>query len=143
MLNFKHYPDIFIILKQLKPKKMKKLLLICCFLIGISAASFAQGGGRRSPQEMTDALKTQLSLNDDQAAKVKAIYEVRAKSMDSLRSASGDDRAGMMQKMAPITTATNAKIKAVLTADQATAFQKIVDAQAERMKQFMQQRGGN
>ncbi|MDB5030312.1 hypothetical protein [Mucilaginibacter sp.] len=125
---------------------MKKLLFVCAFVMGICAVSFAQGRQRQTPEESAAALKTSLTLNDDQTAKVKTIYEVQAKSMDSLRTAmtaGGDapDRAAMMAKRTPITNATNAKIKAILTADQAATFQKQVDAQAERMKQFMQ--GGN
>lgn len=123
---------------------MKKLLFVCAFVMGICAVSFAQGRQQRTPEESAAALKTSLTLNDDQTAKVKTIYEVQAKSMDSLRTAAGGDapdRATMMAKRTPITNATNAKIKAILTADQAATFQKQIDAQAERMKQFMQ--GGN
>ena len=115
---------------------MKKVLLVALLAIGVSAVSFAQG--RMSPEEQVAALKTSLTLTDAQAAKVTAIYQTRAKSMDSLRSASGDDMQGMFAKMTPITAATNAKVKAILTAEQAAIFQKQVDAQAERMKQRMQ-----
>jgi protein CpxP len=113
---------------------MKKLLLVCCIVIGISAASHAQGGGRRSPADQAAALKTSLALTDDQTAKVTAIYTAQAKSRDSLVAAGGDMRAAMM----PMMNATNAKIKAVLTADQAAKFQAQLD---ERMKR-MQQGGG-
>jgi protein CpxP len=132
---------IYPILKQVNPKKMKKLLLVCCFVAGISAVSYAQGGGRRTPAEQVDRLKTQITgITDDQAAKIKVIYEAQSKSQDSLRTALGDgaDRAVRMQKSAPITAAANAKVKALLTTDQATAFQKVLDEQAERMKQRMQ-----
>lgn len=118
---------------------------MCAFVLGVSAVSFAQGGQRRTPAEQVDRLKTQLTgITDDQSKKLLVIYEAQAKSMDSLRTAvgQGGDRAAMMQKRAPITAAYNAKIKAVLTPEQATAFQKTVDEQAERMKQF-QQGGGN
>lgn len=112
---------------------------MCAFVIGISTVSFAQGGGRRSPAEMTDRLKTQLTgLTDDQATKITAIYTVRAKSIDSLITGANGDMSAMMQKMMPITTATNAKIKTVLTPEQATAFQKIADEQAAQMKARMQ-----
>ncbi|HEY0244270.1 MAG TPA: hypothetical protein VGC01_01795, partial [Mucilaginibacter sp.] len=117
---------------------MKKLLLMCCVMMGISAVSHAQGRGRQTPEQQTAALKTSLSLTDDQAAKVMAIYTAQSKSMDSLRTASNGDMQGMMQKMMPMRTATNAKIKAVLTPDQAATFQKQQDAQAEMMRQRMQ-----
>jgi protein CpxP len=116
---------------------MKKLLLVCCFVIGISAVSHAQGG-RRSPEEMTSALKTSLTLTDDQATKVKAVYDVRAKSVDSLMTAANGDRAVMMSGFMKLTETTNTKIKAILTAEQAATFQKQADAQAAAMKARMQ-----
>ena len=98
---------------------MKKLLLVCAIVLGVSAMSHAQGRGQqRSPEEQAAQLKTTLSLNDDQTAKITAIYKAQAASRDSLQKAGGDMRTGF----APIRTATNAKIKAVLTPDQATKF---------------------
>jgi Spy/CpxP family protein refolding chaperone len=91
-----------------------------------------------SPEEQVAALKTSLNLTDAQVAKVTVIYQARAKSMDSLRNALNGDFQGMFPKMAPITASTNAKVKAILTPEQAATFQKQVDAQAERMKQFQQ-----
>ena len=119
---------------------------MCLFVAGVSAVSFAQGGGgqggRRggNPTQQVERLKTALSLNDDQATKIKVIYEAQAKTFDSLRTAAGEnaDRAELMKKRAPLTAATNAKIKALLTADQATAFQKTLDEQAARQRERMQ-----
>ena len=110
---------------------MKKLLLICCVVMGISAAGHAQG--MPSPADRAAQLKTSLALTDDQTAKVVAIYTAQAKSMDSLRNAGGDFSA-----MRPMMTASNAKIKAILTPEQAATFDK---QQAARM-QRMQQGGG-
>src|ERR1700712_5075094 len=121
---------------------MKKLLLVCCIVIGISAASYAQGGGRMSTADRVAAMKTSLALTDAQTAKITAIYDAQTKSMDSLRTAANGDNQAMMQKMLPMRAATNAKIKAVLTADQAATFQKTLDAQAARMQQGMGGGGG-
>jgi len=112
---------------------MKKLLLMCFFLIGISAVSRAQGGGRMSPEDRVAAMKTQLNLTDDQSAKILAIMKDGAAKRDSVRNAGGDRDA-----MRPIMMATNAKIKAVLTPDQQTAYQKMMDD----MRAKMQQGGG-
>ena len=50
---------------------MKKFLLMCCFLLGITAVSRAQGGGgRMSPEDRVAAMKTNLKLTDDQSAKI-------------------------------------------------------------------------
>ncbi|HEY0244269.1 MAG TPA: hypothetical protein VGC01_01790 [Mucilaginibacter sp.] len=112
---------------------MKKLLLMCCVLVGISAVSHAQGRQQRSPADQAAALKTSLALTDDQTAKITAIYTAQAKTTDSLRAA-GADRAAM----APVRTATMAKVKAVLTPDQAAAF----DKQQAEIRARMQQGGG-
>src|ERR1700761_3477382 len=114
---------------------MKKLLLMCCFLIGITAVSRAQGGGqRRSPEDQAKQLQTQLTLNDHQTAKITAIYKIQAAKRDSIRTAAHGDRDAMRQAMMPLMKSTNDQIKALLTADQATAFQKIQDERRARMQ---------
>jgi periplasmic protein CpxP/Spy len=124
---------------------MKKLLLICLFVAGVSAVSLAQGfPPQQTPVERAAALKTSLSLTDEQTAKITTIYTARQKSVDSLMTAlnaSGDFQS-IMTKMQPLSVAGNAKIKALLTPDQAAAFQKQIDAQTERTKQMMQGMGG-
>lgn len=108
---------------------MKKILLMCCFLVGITAVSRAQGGQRRSPEERAKMLQTQLKLTDDQTAKITAIYTVQTAKMDSIRNAGGD-RTAMM----PLMQAANDHIKAILTPDQAAAYQKMMDERRARMQ---------
>lgn len=115
---------------------MKKFLLMCCLLVGITAVSRAQGGGqRRSPEEQAKQLQTQLSLNDDQTAKITTIYKDQAVKRDSIRTASNGDRQAMMTAMMPLMKSTGDKIKAILTADQATAYDKIMKDRMDRMRQ--------
>lgn len=116
---------------------MKKIFLVAAFVLGISAMGFAQGPP--SPEERLAGLKTSLSLNDAQTAKVKVIVDAQSKSMDSLFSAGNGDFPAMMPKLVKIMEANNGKIKATLTPEQAAIFQKQVDAQNERFKQM----GGN
>ena len=106
---------------------MKKLFFACFFVIGVSAVSFAQGGpgGRppQTPEAQLERLKTQVTgITADQETKIKAVYAAAAVRQDSLIKALGDDRSAMREKRAPITAATNAKIKAILTADQQKAY---------------------
>jgi protein CpxP len=108
---------------------MKKIMLICIFLVGISAVSRAQGGQRMSAADRVKQMKTDLKLTDDQATKITAIYEAQTKSMDSIRNAGGDRAA-----MRPLTQAANEKVKAILTADQAAAWQKQMDERRARMQ---------
>jgi periplasmic protein CpxP/Spy len=120
----------------LKIKKMKKLLLMCCLLLGITAISRAQGGGgmRMSPEDRAKQLQTQLKLNDDQTSKITAIYKAQVPKTDSVRTASNGDRNAMMQGMMPIMKETTDKIKAVLTPDQAAAYDKMIQERMNRMK---------
>lgn len=116
---------------------MKKLLMVCCFVVSIVSLSKAQGGGgrmQRSPAEQAKNLQTQLSLNDDQTAKITAIYTAQAAKMDSIRTAANGDRQAMMSAMMPMRKATSEKIKAVLTDDQKKAYDKMMAERMERMR---------
>lgn len=106
---------------------MKKLMLACCFVIGAVSMSFAQGGqggqggGRQqmTPAARVAAMKDGLKLTDDQVTKITAIYTADAAKRDSIMKAGGDRAA-----MQPLRAATTAKVKALLTADQNTEFDK-------------------
>ncbi|MES2267155.1 MAG: hypothetical protein V4520_10360 [Bacteroidota bacterium] len=102
---------------------MKKIMMICLFVLGISAVSHAQGRPRMTTADRVKALKENLKLSDDQVTKITAIYDGQMKSMDSLRNAGGD----MRTQMRPMMQATNEKVKAVLTPEQAAAWQKQMD----------------
>lgn len=114
---------------------MKKILLMCCFLIGITAVSRAQGGGmRKSPEDRAKELQTQLKLTDDQTTKITAVYKAQATKMDSVRTAANGDRQAMRSAMMPLMKDSNDKIKAILTPDQATAYDKIMQDRMDRMR---------
>lgn len=116
---------------------MKKILLMCSLLLGITVASHAQGGGRMrmSPADRAKAMQSQLKLSDDQTAKITAIYQAQATKMDSVRTASNGDRSAMMQAMRPMMQDTRAKVNAVLTSDQQTAWKKYEDEQRAQRQQ--------
>ena len=122
---------------------MKKVLLVGAFVLGISAVSFAQGGGGRmgrTPEAQVEALKTSLTgITDAQSAKLLAVFQVQSKSQDSVRTALNGDFGAMREKMAPITAATTAKLKGILTPEQFTAYEK---AQAERAARMQGGGGG-
>ncbi len=120
---------------------MKKLFLMCAFVMGVSAVSFAQGrGGQRTPEQQLAQVKTMiapLTLTDDQAAKLTVVYTASSKSMDSLRAAV-PDRATRQPVQTSIQTATAAKVNAILTLEQSAALKKAQDARRAQM-----QGGGN
>lgn len=121
---------------------MKKLLLMLSFIAGITSLSMAQGGQRRSPEEQAKQLQTQLKLSDDQTAKITSIMQMQSTKMDSVRTAANGDRQAMMQGMMPIRQAMSTKVKALLTADQATAYDKMMADQQAQMRARMQNGGG-
>ena len=117
---------------------MRKILLTCCLLLGIATLSRAQGGGggmRMSPEDRAKTLQTQLKLTDDQTAKIVVIYKAQAVKRDSIRTAANGDRDAMRAAMMPLMQSTNAQIKALLTPDQATAYDKYLADQRARMQQ--------
>jgi len=115
---------------------MRKILLTCCILLGIATVSRAQGGGMRmSPEDRAKNLQTALKLTDDQTAKITVIFKAQATKMDSIRTAANGDRDAMRAAMGPLRTSTTAQVKAVLTPDQATAYDKMLADQRARMQQ--------
>jgi protein CpxP len=113
---------------------MKKLMLICMFLLGVTAVTRAQGGGQRmSPADRAKQMQTQLKLSDDQTAKITAVLQMQSTKMDSVRTAANGDRDAMRSGMMPIRTKANDQIKAILTPEQATAYEKMMaDMRAQR-----------
>ena len=122
---------------------MRKFLLMCCLFLGIAAVSRAQGGQRMSPEDRAKQMQTNLKLSDDQTAKITAILKVQQTKMDSVRTAANGDRDAMRAGMGPIRTSITAQIKAVLTPDQATAYQKMLDDQRARQQGGGGGGGGN
>lgn len=109
---------------------------MCCFVIGITAASHAQNGGgmRMSPEDRAKAMQTQLKLTDDQTSQVLVILKTSAAKRDSIRNAGGDREA-----MRPVMMEANQKIQAILTPDQQAAYKQwMADMRAK-----MQQNGGS
>jgi periplasmic protein CpxP/Spy len=105
---------------------MKKVLLICALALGFSAASFAQGPPRRTPDESVAQLKTQITgITDAQAAKLKLVYEAQGKKRDSLMAKANGDIQSIMPEFQKMRETNAAQIKAVLTPEQVTAFDKI------------------
>lgn len=106
---------------------MKKLILVGCFVLGATVASFAQGGGRQQmkPEDRAKQMQTALKLTDDQTAKVTAIYVEQASKQDSIMKANNGDRQAAMGAMRPLRETYNAKIKALLNDEQKTEFDKM------------------
>lgn len=129
-----------------------KLTTSLLVLLSTCALSFAEdakpAGGRRPGGRQMDAsaradrMKTELGLTDDQAAKVKAVYEKnQAKNADELKKLREDTttpREEKAKKYRELFASTEEEIKAILTPEQQT---KLKEVQEKRRAQGG--RGGN
>lgn len=107
---------------------MKKLAitLVCLFLL-IGSVVNAQQRVQRTPEErakmQTEAMQKGLALTDAQAKQVLDINLLVARKMDSVRTAAAGDRDAMMAAMKPLNDLREAKLKAVLTKEQAEKYE--------------------
>ena len=105
--------------------------MVCCFVVSIVSLSKAQGGGRmqRTPADQIKTIQAAVpTLTADQSTKLLAIYTATAASRDSLMKAGGD-----RQAMRPMMQAQQAKVNAVLTADQQTTWKNYQDDMRAKM----------
>lgn len=126
---------------------MKKLLIVCAFLLSAIGFANAQGGGNRggTPEERakrsTDQLVERLKLNDDQTKKVTTIYLDQAKAQTKMMEEmqAGGDRDSMREKMTKMRTDVDTKLNEVLTEDQKKEYKAM---QEERVKAMQNRQGG-
>lgn len=83
-----------------------------------AATPAARPPGAQRGQVNIENLARQLTLTDDQKAKVKPVFDDRAQKMADLRQDASLDQAGKRAKMKEINDDVNAKLKDILTAEQ-------------------------
>jgi len=117
-------------------KFIKSLTLIA----GLALVVFNVSAQQRAPmdaQTMTNNIKEKVTgITPDQESKILAANQEFVSGMQDARNSSNGDRDAMRSKMQPIREARDAKMKAILTADQYAQYQKM--EQEHRGK-----RGGN
>jgi len=125
---------------------MKKLVMLVLVAIMAAGTCFAQPGGGTPEERLKreiDGLTTALSLTPDQVAKVTPIVtegqKARSEMFQKMRDAGGTpDREKMMADGAKMQADTDAKLKAVLTAEQGTKLEayrkKVAEERAARMQ---------
>lgn len=119
------------------------MVLLCC--AGFVAAAGAQdtppqGGGRgmMDPARRAEMMQKQLGLSDDQTTQVKAVLTADSDKMKAARD-SGGSQEDMRAQMMAIRKDEQDKLKTILTADQWTKYQ----AMMEQMRGRMGGGGGN
>jgi periplasmic protein CpxP/Spy len=103
------------------------MAILLCGASVVVAPAHAQGGqgqGRRMMDPATRAtnVQQQLGLTDDVTAKIKDIYTDGTTKMQAVRGDSSLSQDDMRSKMMAIRQDENAKVKALLTADQAAKY---------------------
>jgi len=105
---------------------MNKLMLTCCFLVGITVASHAQTDLTKSPEANAKALQTSLKLTDAQTTQIEGILKAQKPKVDSVKKASNGDKNAMKKGLAPIMASVSKKIESILTPAQKAQFQKML-----------------
>lgn len=105
---------------------MKKIFLMLAFVAGVGIAANAQIRSVKNPEQRAQhraaALSKKLNLNADQSAKVNAIFAQQASQMDSIKTNKSGDRKANFAARKAIFTNTDARLNAVLTPEQQTAY---------------------
>ena len=89
---------------------------------GVKKHEGKKHGDKAKGGKHMEELTKELNLTADQQAKISAIYKEAGPQMKAIRDDATLDKKAQHQKMKPIMEANNAKIRALLTAEQATKF---------------------
>jgi protein CpxP len=106
---------------------MKRILLLCCLFVGLTAASYSQTKKTTTdPVEKAKSLQKELKLSDDQTSKIAAVYKESSEKFDKIKVADKGNTDKMMKDIGPLRSATIKKIKTILTPTQAANYDKLI-----------------
>jgi len=128
---------------HLKIQGMKKIMLFSFLLVplltlvlSVSAQEKQHMNPQEKAQKLTDWMKTNLKLTDDQVAKVQPINLKYAQKMADTKNSTQDQKA-KMDAMKADEEAKDAELKAVLTPEQYTSWEaKKADMKKEMMEKM-------
>ena len=103
-------------------------MMVAVMFLAVTSVGHAQGGGGRGANRLDGILKDSLKVSDAVLAKADSIQKIYAAQMAPLREAARGGDADARTKMADVQKKQTADIKALLTADQAAQFDKIMAA---------------
>jgi periplasmic protein CpxP/Spy len=107
---------------------MKRILLMCFLLVGITSVSYAQTPKPTTtdPAEKAKSLQKELKLTDGQTAKITTIYQESAQKFDKIKKDANGNTNKMLVAIRPLRVATIKKIKNVLTPAQGAKYDKLI-----------------
>jgi len=113
-------------------KKMVKMLAaFAVMFVAVTTVAKAQGGGGgrgRGGAQLANILKDSLHVSADVQVKADSIAAAYQKKNADLRASANGDMASVAPKMQELRTQQINDLKGLLTADQKTAFDKIIAA---------------
>ncbi|QHS56827.1 hypothetical protein GWR56_15205 [Mucilaginibacter sp. 14171R-50] len=109
---------------------MKKLMMLCGLLIGLTVAGKAQNATVKSSDKAKD-LQKQLKLTDKQTARISAIYQESSQKFEKIKQNEHGDNAKIMIAIKPLRAETIKKIKAELNPVQKTEYDKLLTNKAK------------
>ena len=92
------------------------------------------GQGMMSPDAMLEHMSQELSLTDDQKAKLKPILEDQAKQMQELRKDTSSSDQDRHAKMKQIHESTMSQVRPILNADQQKKLEEMMSRRSEHGK---------
>jgi protein CpxP len=125
---------------------MKKVLLMFLLIIGVVIVSNAQKIVNSQKSEAVEKAKTlqkELKLNEDQTARISAIYQEAYAKFDEIKVKERGNTDKMLAAARPLIAETHAKIKGVLQREQATEYDKLVKKYSNSYNSGWDPNGGN
>jgi len=117
--------------------------IVIATILVITTTCFAQRGGEQrekpTPDQIVERMTEKLSLTEDQQVSIKALYTDFFAETEELRESG--DRSTMRESMKNLKTELDEDIKALLTEDQITGFEKMQSNRAKRSKDSRESRG--
>lgn len=117
---------------------MKKLFLIAILSLGTLANAQEKEKKQRTPEQRLEMhankLAKELTLNQDQKAKVLVALKERQAAMPEKKELSDDEKKAMRKKMKAEQEIFNSKMKEILSSEQFEKFTALQKEKAEKMK---------
>lgn len=122
-------------------KAIRIAALVAALLISGAAIASAQGAMQQGGQARRNVQLDGIELTDAQKSKLEEIQKKYQPEMMALRTEfqSGGDRVELMKKSVALRERSSAEIRAILTADQQTVFDKHTAEIKARMEQAQRQ----
>ncbi len=110
-------------------------LLACTMTVRAQDAKEGKKGRGPMMQQNLDRMSEELKLTDDQKTKVKALFEEQGKKMRELREDTSLSQEQRREKAQAMREDNNKKMKAILTPEQFTKYEKMREEMRQRARE--------